>query len=101
VTPGDNAKWYGGAGYIRYEATSSLGVALRGEYFADKGGTRLGLGDTNVAEGTISPYFKPSDHLVFRFEGRFDHASNPVFTKSNGSTTNNQATVGMNAMAIY
>ena len=100
VTAGDNAKWYGGAGYIRYEM-GSFGIALRGEYFADKGGTRLGLGDTNVAEGTISPYFKPSDHLMFRLEGRYDHASNPVFLKSDGTLANDQPTIGINAMAIY
>jgi hypothetical protein len=100
VTPRDDAKWYGGAGYVRYEV-GSVGIALRGEYFADKGGTRLALGDTNVAEGTVSPYFKPSDHLVFRFEGRLDHASNPVFIKADGTTTDTQPTVGFNAMAIY
>lgn len=100
VTAGDDAKWYGGAGYIRYEV-GSFGVALRGEYFADKGGTRLGLGDTNVVEGTISPYFKASDHLVVRFEGRLDRASNSVFIKSDGSATDIQPTLGVNAMAIY
>jgi hypothetical protein len=100
VTPGDDAKWYGGAGYIRYEV-GSVGIALRGEYFADKGGTRLGLGDTNLAEGTISPYFKPSDHWMFRLEGRYDHASRPVFVKSDATFTDSQPTIGFNAMAIY
>jgi len=101
VTPGDDAKWYGGAGYIRYEM-GSFGVALRGEYFADKGGTRLGLGrDTNVAEGTISPYFKPTDHWMFRLEGRYDHSSIPVFVKSDATLTDSQPTIGFNAMAIY
>ena len=100
VTPGDDAKWYGGAGYIRYEM-GSFGIALRGEYFADKGGTRLGLGDANVAEGTISPYFKPSDHWMLRLEGRYDHSSTPVFVKSDGSLTDSQPTIGFNAMAIY
>jgi len=102
VTLGDDAKWYGGAGYIRYEV-GSFGIALRGEYFADKGGTRLGLGDTNVAEGTISPYFKPSDHWMLRLEGRYDHASTAggVFVKSDGTLTDGQPTIGFNAMAIY
>jgi hypothetical protein len=100
VTPGDNAKWYGAAGYIRYEV-GSVGIALRGEYFADKGGTRLGLGDANVAEGTISPYFKPSDHWMLRLEGRYDHSSVPVFVKSNATFTDGQPTIGFNAMAIY
>ena len=100
VSPGDDAKWYGVAGYIRYDA-GAFGIALRGEYFADKDGVRLGLGDTNVVEGTISPYFKPSDHVVFRLEGRLDHASNSVFLKSDGTTTDLQPTIGLNAMAIY
>ena len=100
VSPGDDAKWYGVAGYIRYDA-GAFGIALRGEYFADKDGVRLGLGDTNVVEGTISPYFKPSDHVVFRLEGRLDHASNSVFLKSDGTTTDVQPTIGLNAMAIY
>jgi hypothetical protein len=102
VTPGDNAKWYGVAGYIRYEV-GSFGIALRGEYFADKDGVRLGLGDTNLAEGTISPYFKPSDHWMLRLEGRYDHASTPggVFVKSDGTLTDGQPTIGFNAMAIY
>jgi putative OmpL-like beta-barrel porin-2 len=102
VTPGDDAKWYGAAGYIRYEV-GSFGIALRGEYFKDKGGTRLGLGDTYLAEGTISPYFKPSDHWMFRLEGRYDHASTPggVFVKSDGTLRDGQPTIGFNAMAIY
>ena len=102
VTPGDTAKWYGAAGYIRYEV-GSFGIALRGEYFKDQGGTRLGLGlgDANVAEGTISPYFKPSDHWMLRLEGRYDHSSVPVFVKSNATFTDGQPTIGFNAMAIY
>jgi hypothetical protein len=59
------------------------------------------LGDANVAEGTISPYFKPSDHWMLRLEGRYDHSSTPVFVKSNATFTDSQPTIGFNAMAIY
>jgi hypothetical protein len=100
VTPGDTAKWWGGAGYIRVETASGLGIALRGEYFKDEGGTRLGAAHA-LYEGTVTPYYKISGHWMMRLEGRVDASPDNVYTKSDGTLGTTQPTVAINALDAY
>ena len=40
---GGNGKWWGFAGIVNQDITDSFGLALRGEYFDDNDGARLGV----------------------------------------------------------
>jgi len=94
VTPGETAKWWGGAGYLKLEAPAGYGVALRGEFFRDEGGTRTGLGvPVTVYEGTITPYYKFANRFGIRLELRIDGSRDALFPKKDGSLGNAQPTL--------
>jgi hypothetical protein len=100
VTAGSNADWWGGAGYLRVESPGGFGIAFRGEYFKDDGGTRLGA-PHSLYEGTVTPYVKVGTHWMLRAEGRVDASPDDVFVKSDGSVGSNQPTVAVNALFAY
>jgi hypothetical protein len=100
VTPGDGATWWGGAGYLRFESPAGLGLALRGEYFKDDGGTRLGV-PVSVYEGTVTPYWRVTTHFMLRAEGRVDASDTDLYTKSDGTVGSTQPTVALNALFAY
>ena len=96
------AKWYGGAAYLRYEAPSGAGLALRGEVFRDDGGTRLGLGaPATVYEGTATAFYKISSHYVVRGEFRLDASQDPIFSQNDGTLGKTQPTLAANALFVY
>jgi Putative beta-barrel porin-2, OmpL-like. bbp2 len=100
ATPGDSATWWGGAGYLRVESPAGLGIALRGEYFKDNGGTRLTV-PVSVYEGTVTPYWRATSHFMIRAEGRVDASDTDVYTKSDGTVGSTQPTVALNALFAY
>jgi hypothetical protein len=102
VTTGDDAKWYGVAGYSRIGPSTGFSLGLRAETFKDEGGTRLVAGSkVSASEFTITPTYKFSNNFVVRAEGRFDHADSEVFTDDKGVGKKNQATVGLNAIFVF
>jgi hypothetical protein len=100
VTPGARANWWGGAGYIRLDAPAGYGVALRGEFFRDEGGTRLGAPST-VYEATVTPFYKFSNRLVFRGEFRLDGSRDALYTKNDGTLGTTQPTVAVNTLFVF
>jgi len=101
VNPGSNATWKGVAGYATIAVTNKLSVGLRGETFHDDGGTRLGT-DTKatLTEGTLTPAYKFTDHVVLRGEVRFDKANQPILVRR-ATVSDRQTTAGINFIILY
>ena len=101
VNPGSNATWKGVAGYATIAVTNKLSVGLRGETFHDDGGTRLGT-DTKatLTEGTLTPAYKFTDHVVLRGEVRFDKANQPILVRR-ATVNDRQTTAGINFIILY
>jgi Putative beta-barrel porin-2, OmpL-like. bbp2 len=101
VNPGSDAEWKGIAGYATFAFTDKFSVGLRGETFHDDGGVRLGT-DTKatLSEGTITPAFKFTDHVLVRGEVRYDKANQPILAKR-GTLSDKQTTVGANVIFTY
>ncbi len=101
VTPGGDAVWKGIAAYAAVAVTDKFSVALRGETFHDDGGVRLGT-DTSasLSEGTLTPTYKITNHVLVRGELRFDSANQPILAKR-GTFSDSQRTVGANIIFVY
>ncbi len=101
VNPGSDATWKGIAGYATLALTEKFSVGLRGETFHDEDGVRLGTGiKTTLSEGTLTPAYKVTDHVLMRGEVRYDTANQPIFTKR-GTLADKQTTVGANVIFVY
>jgi hypothetical protein len=101
VNPGSDAKWKGIAGYATLALTDKFSLALRGETFHDDGGVRLGT-DTKavLSEGTFTPTYKFTDHVLLRGEVRYDRANQPILANRAG-LSDKQTTVGANVIFVY
>ncbi|MGA3175337.1 MAG: porin [Syntrophorhabdales bacterium] len=87
-----DTKWYGIAGYAKYQFTDWFAVALRGEWFKDPDGVRTtfttlpvagtvlptGIGQT-LKEGTLTTEFKVAKNLILRPEYRHDWSDKNAF----------------------
>jgi hypothetical protein len=101
VNPGSDATWKGIAGYATYALTSKFSVAFRGETFHDDDGVRLGTGTrATLSEGTFTPTYKFTDHVLLRGEARYDKANQPILTKR-GTLADKQTTVAANVIFVY
>jgi len=101
VNPGSDATWKGIAGYATLGLTDKFSVALRGETLHDDGGVRFGTGTkTTLSEGTFTPAYKFTDHILLRGEVRFDKANQPILAKK-GTFADKQTTVGANFIFAY
>ena len=70
-----DANWDGLAGYISYDVTDVFSIGGRAEYFNDDDGVRLGAGELELWEGTVTARFKLTDALVASLELRHDESS--------------------------
>ena len=101
VNPGSDATWKGIAGYGTFALTDKFSVALRAETFHDEDGVRLATGTrATLSEGTFTPAYKFTDHVLLRGEVRFDKANQPLFTKQ-AILADKQGTVGANVIFVY
>ncbi len=102
VPNGADATWYGGAAYLRLDAPSGYGLAVRAEAFRDAGGTRTGLGvPATIYEGTATAFYKLSSHFVVRGEFRLDGSKDGVYPQNDGSLGKTQPTFGANTLFVY
>jgi hypothetical protein len=101
VNLGSDAIWKGIAGYAVIAPTEKFSVALRGETFHDDDGARLGT-DTKavLSEGTLTPTYKFTNHVLVRGEVRFDKANQPILARR-GTLSDKQTTVGANVIFVY
>lgn len=100
-----DAVWQGVAGIASYAWTDRFTTALRGEYFNDRDGARLG-GDfagvhanNSVAEATFTGAYKFTKMLLGRFEVRQDWSDENFFKKRATSADKRQTTLA--AQVIY
>jgi hypothetical protein len=101
VNPGADATWKGIAGYATLALTDKFSVALRGETFHDDDGVRLGTGTrARLSEGTLTPAFKFTDHVLLRGEIRYDKSNEPILAKR-AAFTDRQSTIGANVIFVY
>lgn len=108
-----NAKWYGVAGYVKYDFSDLLSATLRAEYFRDSDGSRvipLAVRDDGLAilppgtslaakEITFTPEIRVAKNLIVRPEYRHDWADKNVFdSNSNTLNTKSQDTLALGVM---
>lgn len=72
-------KWWGFSGIINQDITDYFGLALRGEYFDDSDGARLGVARLDIWEITLTANCKIRENLFIRPEVRYDDASEEIF----------------------
>ena len=101
VSPGSDAIWKGIAGYATLAVTDKFSLALRGETFHDEGGVRLGTDSrATLSEGTLTPVYKFTDHVLLRGEVRYDRANQPILARRT-ALSDKQTTVGANVIFVY
>ena len=91
------AKWSGLAGYVNYLLTDTWRLSVRGEYFNDKDGYRTGV-TQKWKEATITVAYLPAKSMEIRGELRGDKSDQSSFLRSDGSTSKNQSSYGIEAI---
>jgi len=104
------ATWYGIAGYGNYQFTDQWRGSVRFEYFDDKDGYRTGVVQ-QWKEMTYTVAYMPYKNIELRGEYRYDwsngHLPAPTggqfdaFNNSNGGTSKNQYSFGLEALLKF
>ena len=94
---GKDAKWYGVAGYAKYDFCSVFSTTLRAEYFKDPEGART-LTPQNAKEITLTPEFRVAKDLIVRPEYRHDWSNEKVF---DSNSKKNQDTIALAVMYTW
>ncbi|MEK7852983.1 MAG: porin [Planctomycetota bacterium] len=87
ATTGRNGTWAGISTILGYDFTDSVGVALRGEYFEDKDGARMGIDNLDIWETTLTTNIKIRQNLLVRPEIRYDQANQGIFGGTDNELT--------------
>lgn len=97
---GTDAKWSGIAAYVNWKFAPKFRVAGRVEQFNDKNGYRTGVGagGQTWTEGTATLAYLASDNAEIRLEGRYDKSDVKAFNMTDGTTKDNQSSVGVEAI---
>lgn len=98
---GGTAKWYGAAGIVRYDFNRWFSLNVRGAWFRDQDGFRLGAVNNSLREVTITPEFRVLENMVVRFEYRHDESNLGVFEKNSGAGTTHQDTIAFNTLIHF
>ncbi|HEX5315412.1 MAG TPA: outer membrane beta-barrel protein, partial [Candidatus Kapabacteria bacterium] len=93
------AVWKGIAVYLRFTVSDALAFIVRGEVFDDLNGVRTGTSQS-LREVTLTPEWKPTEHLTLRGDLRFDHSSALVFNHG-GNVWGSQTTASVNALYSF
>jgi hypothetical protein len=94
------AYWYGAAVYGGYKINDFFTANIRGEWFRDQGGTRLGIDDTvyEVTAGlTVHPFPRSAlgQNFIVRPELRYDYSDKLLY---DGGREHNEFTFGVDAI---
>jgi hypothetical protein len=101
ATDGGDAKWYGVAGYAKYDFTDFFSTAVRAEYFKDPQGART-LTPQTAKEVTLTPELRVAKDLIVRPEYRHDWSDKDVFdSHHNALNKKNQDTVALAVMYTW
>jgi hypothetical protein len=74
----EDARWTGGGAYVRYAFNDRHALAVRAEQFRDPGAGISGAAQT-LREATLTYELRPRQHLIFKFETRYDRSTARVF----------------------
>lgn len=99
LVPGNDANWWGFAGVVRYSLTDFFSINLRGEFFDDQDGARTGMSQ-ELYEFTLTPEIILANNLIVRAEYRYDK-SNVNYFNDNGTPTDSQNTIAINALFYF
>ena len=95
---GSDAKWYGIAGYAKYDFSEAISATLRVEYFNDKSGART-LTAQKVKEITFTPEYRVGKTgIIVRPEYRHDWSDKESF---DSGTKKNQDTIALAVMYTW
>lgn len=94
---GSTAKWYGIAGYVKYDFSDLFSATLRAEYFDDKDGIRTGTAQ-KVKEITLTPEFRVAKAIIVRPEYRHDWSDKAFF---NSGSKKSQDTIALGVMYTW
>ena len=101
ASDGGSAKWYGIAGYAKYDFSDLFSAAVRAEYFKDPDGVRTGI-DQTVKEITLTPEFRVAKNLIIRPEYRHDWSNEDAFDSHHDSLDKkNQDTIALGVMYTW
>ena len=73
-----DARWLGAGAFARYAFTDRHAVAIRAEQFRDRDAGITGAGQT-LREATLTYELRPREHLILKFETRYDRSTARVF----------------------
>ena len=98
---GGDVRWYGVAGYVKYDFSDLFSASLRGEYFKDSEGARTGTAQA-AKDITLTPEFRVAKDLIVRPEYRHDWSDQPVFDSHNGNKDKkSQDTIALGVMYTW
>ena len=101
-----DATWQGWAGILSYNWTDRFNTALRGEWFNDRDGARIGgdavtgRANVNVGEVTFTGSYKFTKMLLGRAEVRQDWSDRNVFAVGSGNRSTNLADKSQTTLAM-
>lgn len=100
---GGTAKWYGIAGYVKYDFSDLFSGTIRAEYFNDKDGIRTtvnGVGGIpqKLKEITVTPEFKVAKAIIVRPEYRHDWSDQQSF---DSGSKKSQDTIALGVMYTW
>jgi hypothetical protein len=110
---GSDAKWYGVAGYVKYDFSDLFSTTMRAEYFNDSDGVRIASIDKNgnfigggvpqkAKEITLTPEFRVAKNLIVRPEYRHDWSDQQVFDSHSGTgDKKSQDTIALGVMYTW
>ena len=98
---GSDAKWWGVAGYLKYDFSNLFSSAIRAEYFDDMDGFRTGT-PQKAKEITLTPEFRVAKNLIVRPEYRHDWSDKNVFDSHDTTTDKkSQDTIALGVMYTW
>jgi len=101
LNSGRNSRWYGVAGYAKYDFTDFFNASIRAEYFGDRNGVRTGI-PQNLTEITFTPEFRIVKNLLVRPEYRHDWSNKGGFdSRHRAFVKKNQDTIALGMMYTW
>lgn len=94
---GGTAKWYGIAGYVKYDFSDLFSGTIRAEYFDDKDGLRTGTAQ-KLKEITLTPEFRVAKWIIVRPEYRHDWSDQQTF---DSASRKSQDTIALGVMYTW
>lgn len=89
--------WYGAALGARVSITEQVATAARGEYYRDLQGFTTPV-PVSLGTGTLTLEYQPTRMLVFKFDTRYEQATDDVFVARDATGSDRQLTFTLGAV---